>query len=578
MRYHALATDYDGTLAHHGLVDQPTIAALERLLASGRRLIMVTGRELPELLAIFPRLDLFELVVAENGALLYRPATKEEKKLADPPPEKFVQLLQERGVGPISVGRVIVATWEPHEAAVLRTIHDLHLELQVIFNKGAVMILPASVNKATGLKAALKELGISPHNVVGVGDAENDHAFLRFCEFSAAVANALPAVKDTADMVTPSDHGHGVTELIDAMVESDLSTFDQRLTRHHLPLGTVDDREVSLRPFGPTVLVSGASGSGKSTITTALLESLVERKYQFCVVDPEGDYQSFPQAAVLGGPESPPVLDEINKTLAKGDNAVVSLTGMPIAERPPFFLNLLPQLLQMRAKIGRPHWLVLDEVHHLLPAEWKPPAGVLPEHLYSTVLITVHPELLDRSILKRVSTIVAVGQKAAGTLASFAAAAEIDVPPLDAQQLEGGEALIWTLEGGGPPLRVKTRASKTERRRHRRKYAEGELPPERSFYFHGPEGKLNLRAQNLILFMQIADGLDNETWLHHLHNGDYARWFRQAIKDEQLAAEAERIAGLAKISPMESRTLMRTAIERDYTLPASGALPVPGAS
>ena len=48
----------------------------------------------------------------------------------------------------------------------------------MIFNKGAVMILPSGVNKATGLAAALEELGLSPHNVVGVGDAENDHAFL----------------------------------------------------------------------------------------------------------------------------------------------------------------------------------------------------------------------------------------------------------------------------------------------------------------------------------------------------------------------------------------------------------------
>jgi hypothetical protein len=308
------------------------------------------------------------------------------------------------------------------------------------------------------------------------------------------------------------------------------------------------------------------------------LESLVERKYQFCVVDPEGDYQSLPQAAVLGGPENPPALDEINKTLLKGDNVVVSLIGMPIAERPPFFLNLLPQLLQMRAKTGRPHWLVLDEVHHLLPAQWKPPAGVLPEHLYSIVLITVHPELLDRSILKRVSTIVAVGQNAAETLASFAAAAEIGLPAADTVELAGGEALVWTPAGGEPPLRIKSRVSKTERRRHRRKYAEGELPPERSFYFHGPDGKLNLRAQNLMLFMQIADGLDNETWLHHLHNGDYASWFRQAIKDEQLAAEAERIAGLGNLSPLESRILIRAAIERDYTLPTTGILPVPGAS
>jgi hydroxymethylpyrimidine pyrophosphatase-like HAD family hydrolase len=577
MRYHALATDYDGTLAHNGRVDEPTIAALERLLASGRRLIMVTGRELPELLTVFPRADLFELIVAENGALLYYPATKEEKKLAEPPPEQFVQVLKERGVGPISVGRVIVATWEPHENVVLQTIRDLGLELQVIFNKGAVMILPGSVNKATGLKAALKEIGLSPHNVVGVGDAENDHAFLKFCEFSAAVSNALPAVKDTADMVTVADHGHGVMELIDAMLQDDLAASESRLTRHHLPIGKLDAVEVTLPPFGPTVLVAGPSASGKSTVTAAWLEALLAQKYQFCVIDPEGDYESFGQAVVLGGPQHQPAQEEVQKTLLKGDNVIVSLTGMPIAGRPPFFLSLLPQLLEMRAKIGRPHWLVLDEVHHLLPAEWQPPAGIMPEQLHSTLMVTVHPELLAKAMLRRVTHLVAVGQDAGNTLANFATAAEVKPPPPAPSQLEAGEALLWSLADSQPPLRLKTIPSHSERRRHRRKYAEGELPPEQSFFFRGPEGKLNLRAQNLILFLQTADGIDNETWLHHLRNGDYADWFRRIIKDDHLAAEAERIAGLSDISPLDGRQLLRAAVERDYTLPATGPLPVAGA-
>ena len=219
MRYLALACDYDGTLAQDGLVDEPTLAALERLLASGRRLILVTGRELPELQKTFPHLDLFERVVVENGALLYRPGTREEKTLAEPPPQAFVRTLKERGVGPLSVGRVIVATWHPHETTVLETIRDLGLELQVIFNKEAVMVLPAGVNKATGLAAALKELGLSPHNVVGVGDAENDHAFLSLCECAVAVANALPMLKEKADLVTDGRRGAGVAELIGRLVE-----------------------------------------------------------------------------------------------------------------------------------------------------------------------------------------------------------------------------------------------------------------------------------------------------------------------------------------------------------------------
>ncbi|HEY6403191.1 MAG TPA: HAD hydrolase family protein, partial [Blastocatellia bacterium] len=170
MRYHAVACDYDGTLAHNGRINDETVAALENLRASGRRLIMVTGRELDDLRQNFSRLDLFERVVAENGALLYHPKDRKERSLAEPPREDFLRLLVKRGVGPISVGRSIVSTWEPHETTVLETIRDLGLELQVIFNKGAVMVLPSGVNKATGLKAALDDLGLSPHNAVGIGD------------------------------------------------------------------------------------------------------------------------------------------------------------------------------------------------------------------------------------------------------------------------------------------------------------------------------------------------------------------------------------------------------------------------
>ena len=177
----ALATDYDGTIAHHGAVDAPTLDALERLKQTGRRLILVTGRELPDLKRVFPRLDLFDRVVAENGGLLYDPGTEEERPLGPAPPAPFVEALRARNVSPLSVGSCIVATWEPNEAVVLETIRDLGLELQITFNKGAVMVLPAGVNKASGLAEAIRELELSLVNVVGVGDAENDHAFLSAC-------------------------------------------------------------------------------------------------------------------------------------------------------------------------------------------------------------------------------------------------------------------------------------------------------------------------------------------------------------------------------------------------------------
>jgi hydroxymethylpyrimidine pyrophosphatase-like HAD family hydrolase len=215
--YQVLATDYDGTLAHHGVVSPETLAAIERLRAAGKKLVLVTGRELEELKQVFPEIGLCDLVVAENGALLYWPGTGQMKLLGEPAPPAFVEKLRERGV-PAAVGRVIVATVEPHEIAVLQTIKEMELELEMIFNKGAVMILPTGLNKATGLREGLARMGLSTRYTIGVGDAENDHAFLRICGCGIAVANALPALKSRADFVTARPHGEGITELIDQLL------------------------------------------------------------------------------------------------------------------------------------------------------------------------------------------------------------------------------------------------------------------------------------------------------------------------------------------------------------------------
>src|SRR5262249_52734103 len=145
---------------------------------SGRRVILVTGRVLSDLETVFSHFELFDSVVAENGAILYNPSTREKQALAPTPPPALVEELRRRGVHPIETGGVIVATWRPQETVVLECIRGLGLEMQVIFNKGAVMVLPSGVNKHTGLCAALQLMALSEHEVVGVGDAENDHAFL----------------------------------------------------------------------------------------------------------------------------------------------------------------------------------------------------------------------------------------------------------------------------------------------------------------------------------------------------------------------------------------------------------------
>lgn len=238
MHYLALATDYDGTIAHDGIVDEPTLSALRWLKESGRKLVLVSGRELEDLLTVFDHIDLFDRAVLENGALLYTPATKETRQIAPSPPQQLVDELRSRGV-PLSVGRSILATVVPHEHAVLSAIHELGVEWHVIFNKGSVMMLPSGITKATGLAPALEELHIPADRVVGVGDAENDHAFMRLCGLSVAVANALSAVKEAADLVTTGARGAGVAELIDKMMADDLASVPRR-SLHDTPPALLD--------------------------------------------------------------------------------------------------------------------------------------------------------------------------------------------------------------------------------------------------------------------------------------------------------------------------------------------------
>ena len=228
MKCRALASDYDGTLAHDGVLDDATAAALDRFRASGRRLLMVTGRELPDLQKVCQVLDKFDWIVAENGALLYRPADGFTRLLCAPASAALAQKLGEAQAQPLSVGRAIIATREPYHTLTFELIKQLGLELQVIFNKGAVMVLPTGVNKATGLAAALTEMGIAAQNVVGIGDAENDHTFLALCGLGVAVGNALPMLKERADLVVEGKRGLGVTELIGRILATDLADLPPR--------------------------------------------------------------------------------------------------------------------------------------------------------------------------------------------------------------------------------------------------------------------------------------------------------------------------------------------------------------
>ena len=564
MRFYCLATDYDGTIAHDGVVAPSTVAALERLKESGRRLVLVTGRELEDLSGVFPRLDLFDQVVAENGAVLFTPSTGQLRTLAEPPPPSFGDALAAAGVRPLSRGHVIVATGEPHQVTALEVIRAQGLELQVIFNKGAVMVLPSGVNKATGLQAALDELGLSALNTVGVGDAENDHAFLGTCGCAVAVAGALPALREKADLVTAGDDGAGVEELCDRLVDQDLAGIGSG--RLAIVLGGAEP-PFARTPFDPPLLVAGSSGGGKSSMATGLLERMSAAGHQFCLIDPEGDYEALDDVLTLGSANRPADVDEILAALERPSQSVaVNLIGLGLNERPDFFAGLLARLLELRARVGRPHWLVVDEAHHVLGASREAGrAPQLPER--GVILVTVEPSHLAPAVTAAASALIALGRHPVETLRDFAAAIN-DRPPADAEPAghDSSDGLYWQ-RGEARPHAFAVWPSETERRRHRRKYAEGDFGP-CSFYFRGPDGALNLKAQNLQTFVDLASGVDDGTWEFHLRRGDLSRWMADCVKDPELAAVVDAVAADSALAPAESRHRVIEEVNARYTAPA----------
>jgi hydroxymethylpyrimidine pyrophosphatase-like HAD family hydrolase len=568
MRYLVLVTDYDGTLATDGAVDESTLSALERLRMSGRRAILLTGRQLDDLLTVCPRLSLFDFVVAENGGVLYEPRTRQETLLGKPPSARFLRRLRELTGNAIGIGKVIVDTRVPHHSAVLQVIQEMGLELQIIFNRDAVMVLPAGVNKATGMDHALRKLGLSPHEAIGIGDAQNDHSFLERCECAVAVANALPTIREVAAFTTTGEAGHGVAEVIDELIANDLSRMHGQLQRNLVAIGTgPEGNAVAIPPYGLNILIAGPSGSGKSTVTAGIVERLIDRDYQVCMIDPEGDYGTLSQVLSLGSPRHAIPVNEALAVLEDPKlNLNLNLLGIPLADRPQYFGHLFPSLQAMRTRTGRPHWIVLDEAHHMLPHNWGHVGKALPHRLGETILVTVHPDHVAHAILSMTDLVILVGESPEKRLNEFANALDLTFHWPDDLRYQRGHAVAWFPHSGKPPFSMRIMASRAERIRHLRKYAEGNMR-DRSFYFRGPDGRLNLKAQNLVMFAQIAEGIDEETWSFHLQNGDYSTWFREAVKDPYLADQAERIEHRRDLQPAESRGLIVRFIEARYTLP-----------
>jgi len=567
---HVFACDYDRTIADGGRCSPEVAAALGRVRESGRKILLVTGRMLSDLRSVCADVDrMFDAVVAENGAVLYFPDTREARTLGDAPESALVEELRRRGV-PFDLGSSIIATTEGYAETALAAIRETGVERTLVFNKGALMLVPGGVTKGTGLEAALTVLALSHHNMVGVGDAENDHAFLAMSECAVAVADAIPALRERADYVTRAPGSRGVIEFIEEHLADDLVALVPRLTRHRLPIGEAGDGEpVTIAPHATRLLIVGPSASGKSTLTGLLVERLVESGRSVLLVDPEGDYQAFAElerVVVLGGSSERvlPTPGELRQLLHQPRTSLVlNLSAMTRAEKVAYATKALGAVALVRSTTGLPHWLILDEAHHIAPADGSPVAELLRGSTESLCLSTLDVSDLAPE-LRTLPNVVAATELEAFAAATRAATGS-RAPALAGTPLAEGEVAIAWLGPEARAQRFRVAKRRVQHRRHVRKYTEGELPPDRSFYFRGPAGALNLRAANLVRFVELAEGVDEPTWAWHLGQHDYSTWARQQIKDDELAGALAAVE-TADLPPAESRRRALDEIRARYAV------------
>jgi HAD superfamily hydrolase (TIGR01484 family) len=534
MRFTVLACDYDGTIARDGRVDDATAWDLGRVRTSGRRLVLVTGRDLPTLRSVCPHLDLFDRVVAENGALLFRPEDGSEQALADAPPEALVERLRGNGV-PVDTGRAVIFTWRPNEVAALEAITELGFGHQVILNRQAVMVVPPGTTKGTGLLAALDELRMSAHNTVAAGDAENDHDLLAVSACGVAVGDAVPGLAHSADHVTEAAGPEGTRELIAALLDDDLASWG--IEREPVPIGhDADSADVVWRPGGPTLLVTGGSRSGKSTLIAALLERLETARYQLLVVDPEGDFEDVPGAVSVGGASAAPSVDEIADLVETGNKVTVAaLLAVPMEDRPGVTRELLGRAAEIAGRLGRPHAGVVDEVHHAFPLAAPIDPGALPPGL---VLVSNSLDDIQREVLAGVDTVIALGDDARARIDQAGRA--LGTAPPGSSGDGDGPALVWRVADGRltgfEPLTTRHR-----RRRHTTKMLAGDVGEDQRLAITGPDGALSFEVRNLAEMVRIAEGVDAATWSYHRDRHDWSRWVRDVLGDDELADAIETV-------------------------------------
>jgi hydroxymethylpyrimidine pyrophosphatase-like HAD family hydrolase len=563
--FRAVAVDYDGTLAD-GRVKPDTLAALAEARARQIRVIVVTGRIMSELQAVFPDAwDHVDAIVAENGAVLASPAGV--RLLAAPVDRSVSARLHARGVAHRS-GQVLVACAAADEPAASEVIRELGLDCRLVRNRGELMILPAGVTKGAGLTEALADMGLSRHNAIGVGDAENDYSLLDACEIGVAVANAVDAIRAHADVVLSSPDGQGVAELLRGPLLAGRGYVHPR--RWQLALGTDDLGQRVLLPASQLNLaICGGTGDGKSYLAGLILEQLVQLGYSLIVFDPEGDHRGLGKlhgVFVTGGQEdrlANPA--DIVGLLRNGySSVVVDVSHLDADGQASYSARLAGEVEAHRVMTGLPQWVAMDEAHGPVGPTGAARSMFNPA-AKGYLLITWKPAELSADALASLDGVLALCSHSLDSEFVDLTAAVAGMPRADiAGLLDGppGRAVLAWRQRPREAIAFTVGGRVTAHLRHQHKYDQAGVEPAHWFRFTTEQGTATgAVAANLAELEAELAACDESVLRHHCLGHDFSRWVADVFRDGPLAADlAAAEASLTRSGPAAVVEQVRLAL------------------
>lgn len=570
--FHAVAIDFDGTLAQHDRADPEALAALAEFRESGGCVVLVTGRILSELHAVFPDVDGYvDAVVGENGGVIG--AGGGSRLLAPPVSDEFAEALARQGVR-FDRGQVLLACRADDEPAVLHEVRRLELEYQLVRNRGALIVLPSGVSKGSGLFQALGDLGISHHNTIALGDAENDHSLLDVAELGVAVGDAVDSLKAHADLTLEQPDGAGVAAFLRGPVVAGRQRIPRR--RWRLDLGTASDgTRVTVSASQTNLLVTGTTHGGKSHFTGLIAERLIGMGYSVLVVDPEGDHGGLGQARgvlVVGGAGRLPSPEELVRLVRhRFGSVIVDLSTVTEEERAEYLLAAPAEVEAARERTGLPHWVILDEAHELLGSPGVAETLLEPGGA-GYCLVTHRPQDLPPEALLGVDVVIALGGAPATEEMVNLVAAGGAMPHPEAVELLAragvGQAVLVDRRRPGEGLVFTVGRRTTRHVRHWHKYALGRLPVERRFFFReGPGAATGPTAGNIVELEHHLRSCSDDAIRHHGTNADFSRWVADVLGDGRLGMEIARFEAdlqAGRLDAGRARARLLEAIHRRY--------------